>query len=63
VSFEKKVKKMSKLEKDLLDRELKRILEDPSIGKEKKRDLRGMSVHKFKIKTIQYLPSGGLFVC
>lgn len=54
-SFEKKVKKMSWLEKDALDREVKRIAEDPSVGEEKKGDLRGVFVHKFKLKTTQYL--------
>jgi mRNA-degrading endonuclease RelE of RelBE toxin-antitoxin system len=54
-SFEKKIKKMSKSEKDSLDREIKRIAEDPSIGEEKKGDLRGVLVHKFKLKTTQYL--------
>jgi mRNA-degrading endonuclease RelE of RelBE toxin-antitoxin system len=53
--FEKKIKKMSKPEKDSLDREIKRIVEDPSIGEEKKGDLRGVFVHKFKLKTAQYL--------
>jgi len=52
-SFEKKVKKMSKPEKGLLDREIKRIAEDPSIGEEKKGDLRGVFVHKFKLTTTQ----------
>lgn len=54
-SFEKKVKKMSKTEKDTLDREIRRIAEDPGIGEEKKGDLRGVFVHKFKFKTTQYL--------
>ena len=54
-SFEKKVKKMSKPEKDSLDREIKIIVEDPSIGEEKKGDLRGVFVHKFEFKTSQYL--------
>jgi len=54
-SFEKKVKKMSKPEKDSLDREIRRIAEDPSIGEEKKGDLRGVFVHKLKLKTTQYL--------
>lgn len=54
-SFEKRVKKMSRLEKDALDREVKRIAEDPSVGEEKKGDLRGVFVHKFKLKTTQYL--------
>ena len=54
-SFEKKVKKMSKAEKGSLDREIKGIVEDPNIGEEKKGDLRGVFVHKFKLKTTQYL--------
>ncbi|MBI5606852.1 MAG: type II toxin-antitoxin system RelE/ParE family toxin [Deltaproteobacteria bacterium] len=54
-SFEKKVKKMSKSEKDSLDREIKRIAENPGIGEEKKGDLKGVFVHKFKLKTIQFL--------
>ncbi len=54
-SFEKKAKKMSKAEKDTLDKEIRRIVEDLNIGAEKKGDLRGVFVHKFKIKTTQYL--------
>jgi mRNA interferase RelE/StbE len=54
-SFEKKVKKMSKSEKDILDQEVKRITEDPSVGEEKKGELRGVFVHKFKLKATQYL--------
>ena len=54
-SFEKKVKKMSKTEKDSLDQEIRKIVEAPNIGEEKKGDLREIFVHKFKIKTAQYL--------
>ena len=54
-SFEKKVKKMSKTEKDSLDQEIRKIAEKPSIGEEKKSDLREIFVHKFKIKTAQFL--------
>lgn len=54
-SFAKKVKKFSKIEKVTLDGQIKLIIEDPNIGKEKKGDLRGILVHKFKIKTVQYL--------
>ena len=53
--FEKKVKKMSKSEKNALDREVKRIAEDSSLGEEKKGDLKDVFVHKFKLKTTQYL--------
>jgi mRNA interferase RelE/StbE len=54
-SFEKKVKKMSKPEKDSLDREIRSIADDPSVGEEKKGDLRGVFVHKFELETMQYL--------
>jgi len=56
-SFEKKVKKLPKKEKQILDQEIKKILEDPAIGDEKKGDLRGIFIHKYKIKTLQYLLS------
>ena len=55
--FEKKVKKMSKGEKDTLDREVRNIAENPNIGEEKKGDLKGVFVHKFKLKTNLYLLS------
>jgi mRNA interferase RelE/StbE len=55
--FENKVKKLSKQEKEILDDEIKNIEEDPLIGEEKKGDLRGVHVYKFKIKSIQYLLS------
>ncbi len=55
--FERKVKKFSKQEKEILDDEVKNIAENPTIGSEKKGDLRGVFIHKFKIKTIQYLLS------
>lgn len=53
--FERKVKKFTKPEKKKLDEEIRKILNNPSIGSEKKGDLRGVFVHKFKIKTMQYL--------
>lgn len=54
-SFEQKVKKMSKQEKDVLDLEIQKIAGNPQIGEEKKGDLRGVFIHKFKFKTTQYL--------
>jgi mRNA interferase RelE/StbE len=56
-SFENKVKKLSKEEKELLDDEIRKIADSPLIGEEKKGDLRGIYVHKFKIKSLQYLLS------
>jgi len=56
-SFERKVKKFNDQEKKALDKQVIRITENPSIGAEKKGDLCGVFVHKFKIKTTQYLLS------
>ena len=54
-SFAKKVKRLTKYEKSTLDGEIKKIIKHPEIGTEKKGDLRGVFVHKFKIKSLQYL--------
>lgn len=54
-SFERKIKKFNETQKLQLDKQVKLILEDPTIGAEKKGDLRGVHVYKFKIRTIQYL--------
>jgi len=40
-----------------LDEEIGKIIENPLIGEEKKGDLSEIYVHKFKIKSIQYLLS------
>ncbi len=56
-SFEQKVKKFGKQEKKVLDKQILKIAENPSAGIEKKGDLRGVYVHKFKIRSIQYLLS------
>ena len=46
---------MLKQEKEFLDQEVLKISQDPSLGEEKKGDLAGVFVHKFKINTMQYL--------
>ncbi len=56
-SFERKVKRFSEQEKRILDKQIKKILENPVMGEEKRGDLRGVYVYKFKIQTIQYLLS------
>jgi mRNA interferase RelE/StbE len=56
-SFGNKVKRFSKKQKNILDKQIRKIIDNPSIGHEKKGDLRGVFVHKFKIATIQYLLS------
>lgn len=56
-SFQNKVKKLSKKAKKALDTEINKIVDSPSIGVEKKGDLRGIFVHRFKVKAILYLIS------
>ncbi len=53
--FAKKVKKLNQKEKSILDDQIKSIVENPNIGIEKKGDLKGIFVHKFKVRTTQYL--------
>jgi mRNA interferase RelE/StbE len=54
-SFEQRIKKFNPAQKMILDEQIKSILENPDIGDGKRGDLREVYVHKFKIKTIQYL--------
>ena len=56
-SFESKVKRFSRQEKIILDKHVRQIAENPRVGSEKKGDLRGVYVYKFKIKSTQYLLS------
>ena len=56
-SFEIKVKKFNKKEKTSLDKEIKKIAHEPLVGTEKKGDLKGIFVHKFKIQNQLYLLS------
>ena len=56
-SFEKKTKRLTKKQKNILDKQIRKILENPIIGQGKKGDLREIYVHKFKIETTQYLLS------
>lgn len=54
-SFEQRVKKFNPAQKEILDEQIKFVIKNPSIGIEKKGDLSEVYIHKFKIKTIQYL--------
>ena len=54
-SFARKVKKFHKKQKEELDNQIRRIMNNPAIGQVKKGELKGIYVHKFKIKDIQYL--------
>lgn len=52
-----KIKSLNYKEKELLDSEIRKIADTLLIGEEKKGDLRGIYVYKFKIKSLQYLLS------
>ncbi len=54
-SFEKKVKKFNEQQKLELDNGIKQIIQKPSIGSEKKGDLKGVFIHKFNIQNQLYL--------
>lgn len=54
-SFEKKVKKLNNKEKQELDNEIKKIVQNPSVGTEKKGDLRGIFVHKLNLQNQLYV--------
>ena len=54
-SFEKKVKKFNKQEKNELDNVIRQIIQNPSLGTEKKGDLKGIFVHKFNLQNQLYL--------
>lgn len=56
-SFGKKSKKFNEKEKLALDDAVKEIIKHPSIGTEKKGDLRGVFVYKFKLLKTEYLLS------
>ena len=55
LEFRKAYKKLHGNVKQAVNEEIRKIAADPMIGTEKKQDLRGVYVHKFKIKTQQYL--------
>ena len=60
-SFAKKIKKFNKKEKEALDKVIKSIIQNPSVGSEKKGDLRSIFILKFKIKQSLYLLSYRIF--
>lgn len=54
-TFARRVRRFRKQEKKALDQQVRKIAKDPSTGEEKRGELRGVFVHKFKIHTVQYL--------
>ncbi len=56
-TFAKRIKKFKKSHKEQLDHQIRLLIENPQIGEGKKGDLKGASVHKFKIDNLLYLLS------
>lgn len=54
-SFARKVKKLRPNEKKMLDGVIKEIINNPEIGTEKKGDLKGIFIYKFKLQKLEYL--------
>ncbi len=53
--FARKTKKLNKQDKHILDKEVQKLMKNPGIGEEKRGDLQGVFVYKFKMGTTQYL--------
>jgi len=53
--FARKIKKFHKDQKLELDNAINKLAKDPTCGQEKKGDLKGIFIYKFKISTTQYL--------
>ena len=49
VSFDRHVKKLHSKDKKVLDEAVMKVAKDPFIGEEKRGDLAGVFVHKFKL--------------
>jgi mRNA interferase RelE/StbE len=56
-TFEKRVRQFAKQEKKVLDQLIRKIAENTAIGQEKRGELRGVFVYKFKIHATQHLLS------
>lgn len=54
-TFAKAVKKLHAQDKTVVDKAVKAVANDPTIGEEKKGDLAGIFVHKFKISKQEIL--------
>jgi mRNA-degrading endonuclease RelE of RelBE toxin-antitoxin system len=54
-SFGRSIKKLHPQQKKSLDKAVKAIAEDPSIGEAKVGDLAGISIYKFKVDNLEWL--------
>ena len=55
--FRRAYKKLFPKQRNAVDAEIRKIMDDPAIGEEKEQDLAGVFVHKFKIGKQQFLLS------
>lgn len=55
--FRRAYKKLFPKQRMVVDEEIRKIMNQPTMGEEKKQDLAGVFVHKFKIEKQQYLLS------
>lgn len=53
--FERKKKRLTKIELAILDAELRRICNAPKMGEDKRGDLTGVFVHKFNVRERLFL--------
>lgn len=56
-SLERTLRKLPKSQKRVLDSHIKKIIANPKFAKEKKGDLIGIYIYKFRINNVQYLLS------
>ncbi|MDO9465200.1 MAG: type II toxin-antitoxin system RelE/ParE family toxin [bacterium] len=47
--FSRQKKKLHKNQIEVLDREIKKLIKNPEVGEQKKGDLKGIWIHKFKV--------------
>ena len=55
LEFRKAYKKLHSNQRATVNEEIRKVIADPTIGEEKKQDLKGVFVHKFKLNNQLYL--------
>ena len=55
LEFRKAYKKLHSNQRTVINDEIKKVIAEPTIGEEKKQDLKGVFVHKFKLNNQLYL--------
>lgn len=55
LEFRKVYKKLHSNVRAIVNEQIQLVMQNPSIGEEKKQDLQGVFVHKFKINNLLYL--------